>query len=154
MSRNKQLLEVFWHWNYITPSLFLNCKKTKKIDLQKPVFRGQKWMYWVWMKCNFILTYQSKSRVMHYNKIIYLKLKKGHKIKLLTCRSLFADKTILTHFVLSIVGIVLIKELKLSDEGEQSEMEAEIPECLQLVWLLAGSLCFTSYSRVSKVWLQ
>lgn len=52
--------------------------------------------------------------------------------------------------MLSLVDIVLIKELKLLDEKEQSEMEAEIPECLQLVWLLAGSLCFTSYSRVSK----
>lgn len=49
------------------------------------------------------------------------------------------------------VGIDLIKQLKLPDEKEQSEMEAEIPECLQLVWLLAGSLCFTSCSGVSKI---
>lgn len=54
-------------------------------------------------------------------------------------------------FRLSIVGIALIKELKLLHEKEQSEMEAEIPECLQLVWLLAGSLCFTSCSGVSKI---
>lgn len=51
--------------------------------------------------------------------------------------------------MLSMANIVLIKELKLSDEREQSEMEAEIPECLQLVWLLAGSLCFALYSRLS-----
>lgn len=49
------------------------------------------------------------------------------------------------------VAITLIKDLKLPDEKEQSEMEAEIPECLQLVWLLAGSLCFSSCSGVSKV---
>lgn len=49
------------------------------------------------------------------------------------------------------VGRALIKELKLLDEEKQSEMEAEIPECLQLVWLLAESLCFTSCSGVSKI---
>lgn len=49
------------------------------------------------------------------------------------------------------VGIALAQELKLPDEREQSEMEAEIPECLQLVWLLAGSLCFTSCTGVSKI---
>lgn len=64
--------------------------------------------------------------------------------------SLIADKKTET-FSVSMVDIAIIKKLKLLDEKEQSEMEAEIPECLQLVWLLAGSLCFTSCSGVSKI---